>query len=110
MYTPTGQRKAYSQLAAVQVGFLIDQGAITWDASAPAVDGTHTGSFAIDFARLPAAVRELMTAVMAIKATGDRAAAEALAARYVEGSTVPHPSIVERYQGFPQASFVYSVH
>ncbi|MBN8612969.1 MAG: hypothetical protein J0L92_20425 [Deltaproteobacteria bacterium] len=110
MYTPTGQRKAYSQLAAVQIGFLIDQGAITWDAAALAVDGTHTGAFTIDFARLPAAVRELMTAVMAIKATGDRAAAEALAARYVEGATVPHASIVERYQGFPQASFVYSVH
>jgi hypothetical protein len=50
-----------------------------------------------------------MTMVMRIKATGDRAAAEALAARYVDGDRVPHATIVERYQGFPQASFVYSV-
>lgn len=110
MYTPTGQRKAYSQLAAVQIGFLIDQGAIAWNPTMQAVDGAHAGAFTIDFARLPSAVRELMTAVMAIKATGDRAAAEALATRYVDGETVPHASIVERYQGFPQASFVYSVH
>jgi hypothetical protein len=109
MYTPTGQRKAYSQLAAVQIGVLLDQGAITWSPEASAADGTHTGAFRIDFARLPAAVRELMTMVMRIKATGDRAAAEALAARYVDGDRVPHATIVERYQGFPQASFVYSV-
>jgi hypothetical protein len=109
MYTPTGQRKAYSQLAAIQIGVLLDQGAITWSPEAAAADGTHTGAFSIDFARLPAAVRELMTMVMRIKATGDRAAAEALAARYVDGDRVPHATIVERYQGFPQASFVYSV-
>ncbi|MFO0712117.1 MAG: hypothetical protein U0353_19865 [Sandaracinus sp.] len=109
MYTPTGQRKAYSQLAAVQIGVLLDQGAITWSPEATAADGTHTGAFSIDFARLPAAVRELMTTVMRVKATGDRAAAEALATRYVDGDRVPHAAIVERYQGFPQASFVYSV-
>jgi hypothetical protein len=50
-----------------------------------------------------------MTEVMRIKATGDRAAAEALATRYVDGTRVPHATIVERYRGFPQASFVYSV-
>jgi hypothetical protein len=110
MYTPSGQRKAYSQLAAIQLGVLLDQGAIRWDADAPAADGTHRGAFRIDFARLPAACRELMTQVMRIKATGDRAAAEALAARYVDGEIVPHAAIVERYRGFPQASFVYAVH
>ncbi len=109
MYTPTGQRKAYSQLAAIQIGMLLDQHAITWTPDAAAVDGTHTGSFSIDFARLPAAVTEVMTTVMRIKATGDRAAAEALATRYVDGETVPHATIVERYRAFPQASFVYSV-
>lgn len=109
MWSPSGGRKAYSQLAAIQIGVLLDQGAITWSPEAAAADGTHTGAFSIDFARLPAAVRELMTMVMRIKATGDRAAAEALATRYVDGDRVPHATIVERYQGFPQASFVYSV-
>ena len=118
MYTPSGQRKAYSQLAAVQIGFLLDQGAITWDENAVdaagthavmAADGAHQGAFTIHFELLPAACRALMTEVMRIKATGDRAAAEALAARYVDGERVPHAAIVERYRGFPQASFVYSV-
>ena len=118
MYTPTGQRKAYSQLAAVQIGFLLDQGAITWDENAVdaagthpvmAADGAHQGAFTIHFELLPAACRALMTEVMRIKATGDRAAAEALATRYVDGTRVPHATIVERYRGFPQASFVYSV-
>ncbi len=109
MYTPTGQRKAYSQLAAIQLGVLLDAGAIAWDPAARAADGTHSGAFSIDFAALPAACRELMTTVMRIKATGDRAAAEALATRYVDGDRVPHAAIVERYRSFPQASFVFSI-
>jgi hypothetical protein len=109
MYTPTGQRKPYSQLAAIQIGTLIDEGAMTWDATATAADGHGVGAFSIDFARLPAACTALMTRVMHIKATGDRAAAEALATRYVDGDRVPHATIVERYRSFPQVAFVYSV-
>jgi hypothetical protein len=109
MYTPTGQRKPYSQLAAIQIGTLLDEGALSWDASATAADGHSTGAFSIDFARLPDACIALMTRVMHIKATGDRTAAEALAARYVDGDRVPHAAIVERYRSFPQVAFVYSV-
>lgn len=109
MYTADGQRKAYSQLAAIQVGALLDEGALTWDPVALAADGTHRGAFTIDFARLPAACRALMTRVMRIKATGDRAAAEALATLYVDGERVPQQTIAERYRSFPQVSFVYSV-
>ena len=50
-----------------------------------------------------------MTRVMHIKAAGDRAAAEELATRYVDGDRVPQATIVERYRSFPQVSFVYSV-
>ncbi len=109
MYTPTGQRKAYSQLAAVQIGFLMDRGVVRWDADAPAANGTDRGAFTVDFAAFPAAARELMQAVVRIKAINDRAAAEALAARYVDGDTVPQAVIAERYQRFPRTSFVYSV-
>ncbi len=109
MYTPSGQRKAYSQLAAVQVGFLLEEGALAWDPDATAADGESRGAMTIDFARFAAAARALMTRVMHIKATGDRADAEALAARYVDGEVVPHTTIVERYRAFPQAAFVYSV-
>jgi hypothetical protein len=109
MYTPTGQRKAYSQLAAVQVGFLMDRGVLRWDPEAPAANGTDTGAFSLDFAAFPAAANELMQTVVRIKATNDRAAAEALAARYVDGETVPQATVVERYLRFPRTSFVYSV-
>jgi hypothetical protein len=109
MYTPTGQRKAYSQLAAVQIGFLLDEGALAFDPDAVAADGESRGAFTIDHARMPAAVTALMTRVMRIKATADRADAEALAARYVDGDRVPHAMIVERYRRFPQSTFVYSV-
>lgn len=109
MYTPGGQRMAYSQLAAVQVGFLLDEGALAWDPQAPAADGAHRGALAIDFARLPAACRRLMERVLRIKATNDRAAAEAMARRYVDGDRVPRATITERYQAHPQASFVYAL-
>ena len=56
-----------------------------------------------------AAARALMTRVMRIKATNDRTAAEAIAARYVDGDVVPQPTIVERWRAFPQATFVYAI-
>ncbi len=56
-------------------------------------------------------VTELMKEVVRIKATGDKRAAEALAAKYVpDDSPVPHETIRERYQRFPRTTFVYSVH
>ena len=96
----------------------MSEGAVTWDASAPAADGVHTGAFHVDLTRMPAAATSLMTRVMHIKAVGDRAAAEALAASYVGASAeagtaglpVPHAVIAERWSGgFPQTSFVYEI-
>jgi hypothetical protein len=109
MYTPGGQRKAYSQLAAVQVGFLMDEGALTWSPDALAADGAHHGSFSIDFNRLPEACEHLMERVVRLKAANDRAAAEAMAARYVDGDRVPRGAITERYLAWPQAAFVYAL-
>jgi hypothetical protein len=109
MYTPGGQRKAYSQLAAVQVGWMLEHGAMRWDPEAPAGNGTDTGAFTLDLERFPAAVTALMSEVVRIKTEGDRAAAEALAARYVDGDAVPQATIVERYNRFPRASFVYAL-
>lgn len=109
MYTPTGQRKAYSQLAAVQLGALLDEGALAWDASALAADGAHRGAFSIDFERLPAACERVMARVLHVKARNDRAAADEMARRYVDGDRVPQRAITERYRAFPQVSFVYSV-
>jgi hypothetical protein len=51
----------------------------------------------------------MMKLVGALKATANRAGAEALAKKYVDGSVVPQKLIAERMLRSPKASFVYSV-
>lgn len=109
MYTPSGQRKAYSQLAAIQIGFLMDEGAIRWDDKVKAANGKDTGAFVVDFAKLPAATTKLMKLVATIKAKNDKKGAEALAKKYVDGKVVPQKAIADRFLRFPKTSFVYSL-
>jgi hypothetical protein len=109
MYTDSGGRKPYSQLAAIQIGFLLDQGALSWDPKAQAANGKDMGAMTIHFEKLPAAVDQLMKTVGGLKASGDRAGAEALAKKYVDGSVVPQPIITERLLRNPRASFVYAL-
>lgn len=109
MYTDTGQRKPYSQLAAIQTGFLMDKGAVRFDPAAKAANGTDTGAFVLDYEKLPAAIDELMKIVGDIKAKGDKAAAEELAKKYVDGDVVPMKLIAERLLRYPKVSFVYAV-
>jgi hypothetical protein len=80
-----------------------------WDAAATAANGKDTGAFRLDLAKLATVSDELMKEVAGIKARGDKKAAEALIARFVDGKTVPHATIKERYLRFPKANFVYSV-
>lgn len=111
MTTPSGQRKPYSQLAAVQVGWLMDAGVLSWDPEATAADGESQGAFSVDLTNMEEVVTELMKEVVRIKATGDKRAAEALSAKYVpDDSAVPHETIRERYRRFPRTTFVYDVH
>ncbi|MDQ7088946.1 MAG: hypothetical protein Q9Q13_14310 [Acidobacteriota bacterium] len=109
MVTATGHPKAYSQLAAIQVGFFLDQGALGFDLRAPAANGSDRGAFTVDFDKLPRAVEGLMLRVGRIKAGGDRAAAEKLVALYVDGDRLPLELIAERILRHPKASFVYAV-
>jgi hypothetical protein len=109
MYTDAGVPKAYSQLAAIQLGMLLESGAIRWDPAAPAANGTDTGAFRVDYAALPAAIDAMMARVGRIKATGDRAAAEELVAKFVDGDVVPLDTIAERVLRDPKATFVYAL-
>jgi hypothetical protein len=109
MYTDRGGRKAYSQLAAIQVGFLLDEGALAWDAKAQAANGKDAGAFTIQYDKLPGAIDKLMKTVGALKASGDKAGAEALAKKYVDGSVVPQGIITERLNRNPRATFVYAL-
>lgn len=109
MYTGSGERKTYGNVAAIQIGFLLDRGALTWDAKATAANGTDKGALVLHVAKLVPAVKDMMKLVAGIKSRGDRKAAEALAKKYVDGTRVPHKTIQERFLRFPKASFVYSV-
>ena len=110
MYTGEKQRKPYGNLAAIQIGYLIDHGALTWDANATAANGTDKGAFTIHADKLVPVAKEMMKDIAGIKARGDKAAAEALIAKYVDAETVvPHKLISERFLRHPKPSFVYSV-
>jgi len=101
--------QAYAQLAAVQVGFAMDDGAISFDPAAAAANGTDKGAFTIHYEKLPATWEKLMKRIATIKATNDKGAAEALVAQYVDGPTVPQKVIAERELRFPQMNYVYAV-
>jgi hypothetical protein len=109
MYTGKGHRKPYPQLSAIQLGLLIDQGAVRFDPRAPAANGTDTGAFRVSFEKLPAAAEEIMKRAGRILATADRAAALEIAKRYVDGQVVPLQVIAERVLRQPRASFVYAL-
>jgi hypothetical protein len=110
MYESDKKPRTYSQLAAIQLGFLRDRGALVWDDKAKAANGTDVGAYTIDDAKLIPAIDEMMKYVGGIKARGDKAAAEELVKKYVDSSvSVPHEIIRERYLRFPKQSFVYSV-
>jgi hypothetical protein len=108
MYTGTGERKTYSNVAAIQIGYLLDRGALTWDPNATAANGTDKGALVIHGGKLVPAVAAMMKEVASIKATGNRSKADRLAKRYVDGTVVPHAVISERFLRFPKASFVYA--
>ncbi len=109
MYTGSGDRKTYGNLAAIQIGILLEGGALSWDPNATAANGKDKGAFTIHADKLISVIDEMMKTVAGIKARGDRKAAEALVAKYVDGTVVPHAIIAERFRRFPKPSFVYAV-
>ncbi len=109
MYTDSGRPKPYAHVSAIHVGMLMDAGVMRWDPEVTAANGRDRGAFTIDFETMPAAVDEMMRQVGVIKTTGDRAAAEALVARHVDGDVVPHADIAERVRRHPKATFVYAL-
>lgn len=122
MWTASGRRKAYSQLAAIQIGYFMDHGAIGWDPQAVPASGNGQGAFNVNLERFPEVARQLMIEVMSFKSTGDAEAALALTNRYVgeyNGSgafaasqadvVVPHEHIVRAYRDIPRPTLVYSI-
>jgi hypothetical protein len=109
MYTDSGRPKPYAHVSAIHVGMLMDGGVLRWDPEATAANGRDLGAFTLDFEVMPAAVDDMMRQVGVIKTTGDKAAAEALVARHVDGELVPQAIIAERVRRHPKATFVYAL-
>jgi hypothetical protein len=112
MLDARGTPKAYSQLAAIQMGYLNQRGVLQWKATEKAANGTDTGCFDVDLAKWPAAVEDLSRLVFGIKARGDRALAEKTRDEWVtDGSDWAglRGVIQERWLRAPKASFVYSI-
>jgi len=104
-----GEEQPYSQLSAIQVGFLMDEGALSFDATAMAANGADKGAFAVQRDKLGPAVHKLMTVVAGVLARNDKPGAEALLAKYVDGPVVPQATIAERTFRSPQETYVYSL-
>jgi hypothetical protein len=112
MYTAEGTPKNYSQLAAIQLGSLMKEGAVSWQAEQKAANGSDQGCLEINFDKVPAAVQALEITVLKIKAKNDKAGAEKLKAAFVDDKddfATVKDIIVERWLRAPKASFVYSV-
>ncbi|MCX7959341.1 MAG: hypothetical protein N3B13_09870, partial [Deltaproteobacteria bacterium] len=112
MFTSSGNPKNYSQLAAVQIGFLMEEGALEWKMVSDTAAQKPSGKFNIVYEKMPLAVEKLMAKTVKIKATGDVESAKKLIEPYVSGekrNIVHHNEITERLLRFPRASMVYSI-
>jgi hypothetical protein len=112
MFGMTGEDQAYARLSAIQVGWLMKDGALTWRADETAANGTDKGCFSIATDKIPASVKSLMTTVAQIKGRGDKTAADKLVKDFVDvtgDKKKVHEVITERLTRFPKQSFVYSI-
>jgi hypothetical protein len=112
MYDEDKHPRNYSQLAAIQLGWLMKNGAVAWKADDTAANGKDKGCFALALDKFPAAVKSLMTEVAQIKGKGDKARAEKLVKDYVDvtgDKKKVHDVITERVLRSPKPSFVYAI-
>ena len=97
-----GQPKPYSRLAAVQMGWLMDHGALTY----------RQGRFTIQFNKMASAVEGLMRRVGQIKASGDARAARTLIDTYISDKALGKIHFARLKQlllKYPKAAFDYSI-
>ncbi len=112
MYDGSHKPKPYSQLASIQLGSLLKAGALQWNADQPAANSQDRGCFAVDMAKFKPAILELEKRVLAIKAKGDKAAAEKLLAEFVDGGgewKSIKEILTERWLRVPKTSFLYAI-
>lgn len=112
MYSGSGSPKAYSQLASIQMGTLWKAGVLTWSPDTVAANGSDKGCFDVVFDKWAPEVQKLERTVVQAKGKGDKKAAEALKAQWVDAKddwAKMRELITERWLRAPKMSFVYSV-
>ncbi len=110
--TPSGKPRTYSQLAAIQLSWLMATRAVNWHADKLAANSTDTGCFDVDLKRFGPAVDLLARRVFTVKASADKVAAESLRSTHAEGEAQTSgmwKTIQSRWQRAPRATFVYSL-
>ncbi|HEY1098868.1 MAG TPA: hypothetical protein VGF99_08060, partial [Myxococcota bacterium] len=111
MVNAEGKPKPYSQLAAIQMGFLNDKGALVFKPEEKAANGEDLGCFEVDLTKWAPAVIDLAKIVFGVKGRGDKALAEKTRDQWVKDGTpwaTLRGTIKERWLRAPKASFVYS--
>jgi hypothetical protein len=112
MYNASGNPEPYSQLAAIQVGYLRQAGALEWRPNEKAANGKDTGCVSLKLDKFPSAVEGLMKEVASIKASGDKERAVKLVKDFVDVSDDKKrllDTIRTRWLRAPKASFVYAI-
>jgi hypothetical protein len=112
MNDATGRPKAYSQLAAIQMGFLESKGVLVWKPAEKAANGSDVGCFDVDESKWRPAVNDLARIAFGVKARGDRKLAEQTRDAWVSDGTpwaARRQVIQERWLRAPKASFVYAI-
>jgi hypothetical protein len=112
MTTADGNPKPYSQLAAIQVGTFLEEGALKKVSYTDPETKSEGWRFEIDFDKFPKSIDKLMKKVTELKALGNKAGAEMLVKYYVEGpgsKAISMDDIGKRYRSVAKESFYYSV-
>jgi len=112
MYDGEKHPRNYSQLAAIQLGWLMKDGAVSWNAEETAANGKDKGCFTITLDKFAPSAKAMMTEVAHIKGAGDKARAEKLIKEYVDvtgDKKKVHDVVTERLLRTPKPSFVYAI-
>lgn len=113
LYDGAGKPRPYSQLASIQLGWLVKGGAMSWKPGEKAANDADQGCFELDLGKpWAAAVAGLEQRVLKAKATGDKADAEKLKAEFVDDQgdwKTLRDTITQRWLQAPKATFVYSI-
>lgn len=109
MLDADGRIQPYSQLSAIQIGMMMEDGALSYDPEATCANGKDKGAFIIHLDKMPQSVNRIMTAIGQIKSKGDKDALLQLQNQHTKSRIIPFPTIEERMLRLPKTSFVYSV-